>query len=172
MTGFGTTAGAVSTGAVGGKRAWTPARRAVGSLTWAVAVPALLLCGAGVAQWVTLLGEVVVPAVVVVATCLFGECGMAGAATRVAVAGFALTLFAGPAGCEGCMRTVGEPVDAVVVDVADPHRGHGADTVYTVRELGGERRTFEVSRTQNCFGQAGKGDRITVREDPPGLLGP
>ncbi len=173
MTEFETTAGAVSGGAVGGKRAWTPARRVVSSLTWAVAVPTLLLCGAGVAQWVTLLGVVVVLAVVAVATCLVGGVWhRAGAATLVAVAGFALTLFAGPAVYEGYMRTVGEPVDAVVVDVADLHREHGADMVCTVSELGGERRTFEVSQMQNCFGQAGKGDRITVREDPLGLLDP
>jgi hypothetical protein len=138
-----------------------------------VAVPVLLLCGAGVMQWVMLLGVVVVLAVVAVATCLVGGVWQrAGAATLVAVAGFALTLFAGPAVYEGYMRTVGEPVDAVVVDVVDLDRRHGADIVCTVRELGGERRTFEVSQMQNCFGQSAKGDRIVVREDPLGLLDP
>ncbi|MFF5537146.1 hypothetical protein ACFY71_32570 [Streptomyces cinerochromogenes] len=174
MSEFGTAAGTVPPGgAVRGKRAGSPARRAVNSSGWAVAVPVLLLFGAGVAQWVTLLGVVVVLAVLAVATCLVGGVWhRAGAATLVAVSGFALTLFAGPAVYEGYMRTVGEPVDAVVVDVVDLHRKHGADMMCTVRELGGERRTFEVSQMQNCFGQAGKGDRITVREDPLGLLDP
>lgn len=173
MDEFGAAAGVVPGGVVSGKRVLSPARKAVNSLKWAVAVPVLLLFGAGVAQWVTLLGVVVVLAVVAVATCLVGGVWhRAGAATLAAVAGFALTLFAGPAVYEGYMRTVGEPADVVVVDVVDLHRKHGADMMCSIRELGGEQRTFEVSQMQNCFGQAKKGDQIVVREDPLGLLDP
>ncbi|MGW4790115.1 hypothetical protein [Streptomyces sp. NPDC004230] len=173
MSEFGAAAGAVSGGVVSGKRALSPGRKVINSLMWAVAVPVLLLFGAGVAQWVTLLGVVVVVAVVAVATIVVGGVWhRAGAATLVAVAGFGLTLFAGPAVYEGYMRTVGEPVDAVVVDVVDLHRKHGADMMCSVRELSGEQRTFEVSQMQNCFGQAKKGERIVVREDPLGLLDP
>lgn len=173
MDEFGAAAGVVPGGVVSGKRVLSPARKVVNSLKWAVAVPVLLLFGAGVAQWVTLLGVVVVLAVVAVATCLVGGVWhRAGAATLAAVAGFALTLFAGPAVYEGYMRTVGEPADVVVVDVVDLHRKHGADMMCSIRELGGEQRTFEVSQMQNCFGQAKKGDQIVVREDPLGLLDP
>ncbi|MFE1849337.1 hypothetical protein [Streptomyces sp. NPDC059489] len=62
-------------------------------MMWAVAVPVLLLFGAGMAQWVTLLRVVVVVAVVAVATIVVGGVWhRAGAATLVAVAGFGLTL--------------------------------------------------------------------------------
>ncbi|MFF3503642.1 hypothetical protein [Streptomyces sp. NPDC003247] len=149
------------------------ARRTLPSLLWALALPAGLLLASGVAQWVTAVGVVLVLAVVAVGACLVGgSWHRAGAATLVCFGGFALTLFAGPAVYEGYMRTVGEPVSAVVVRVVDQDVRRGADMVCTVRELTGERRTFEVSQQQNCFGQAEEGDRVVLREDPLGLLDP
>lgn len=148
-------------------------RKAVGSALWAVLVPALLLLGSAVGQWMTWLGVVVVLAVIAVAACVIGgSWHRAGAATLVSFGGFALMLFAGPAVYEGYMRAVGEPVDAVVTQVADRDQRRGPDMFCTVRELGGDRRTYEVSQQENCFGQTGPGDRVEIRKDPLGLLDP
>ncbi|MFD5336974.1 hypothetical protein [Streptomyces hawaiiensis] len=167
----------VAAGGTGGTDSSRPGlsggRKAVGSVLWAVLVPALLLLGSAIGQWMTWLGVVVVLAVIAVAACVIGgSWHRAGAATLVSFGGFALMLFAGPAVYEGYMRTVGEPVDAVVTQVADRDRRRGPDMFCTVRELGGDRRTYEVSQQENCFGQAGPGDRVEIRKDPLGLLDP
>jgi hypothetical protein len=149
------------------------AGRTLDSLLWALALPAVLLLGAALTQWVTVVGVVVVLAAVAAGGIVVGgSWHRAGAAVLVCSGGFALTLFAGPAVYEVYMRTVGDPVPAVVVEVVDRDVKHGADMACTVRELGGERRTFEVSQRQNCFGQAKEGDRVVMREDPLGLLDP
>ena len=148
-------------------------RKAVGSVSWAVLVPALLLLGSAIGQWVTWLGVVVVMAVIAVAAWVIGGVWhRAGAATLVSFGGFALMLFAGPAVYEAYMTTVGEPVDAVVTRVADRDQRRGPDMFCTVRELGGDRSTYEVSQQENCFGQAEPGDRVEIRRDPLGLLDP
>ncbi|MFI6809395.1 hypothetical protein ACIBO6_31075 [Streptomyces luteogriseus] len=148
-------------------------RRAVSSALWAVLVPALLLLGGALGQWMTWAGVVVALAVIAVAACVVGgSWHRAGAATLVSFAGFALMLFAGPALYEAYMKTVGEPVDAVVTQVADRDQRRGPDMFCTVRELGGGRETYEVSQQENCFGQARPGDRVEIRKDPLGLLDP
>ncbi|CAM5722149.1 MerC domain-containing protein [Streptomyces coeruleorubidus] len=148
-------------------------RKAAGSALWAVLVPALLLVGSAVGQWVTWLGVVVCMATIAVAASVIGgSWHRAGAATLVSFGGFALMLFAGPAVYEGYMATVGEPVDAVVTQVADRDQRRGPDMFCTVRELGGDRKTYEVSQQENCFGQAEPGDRVEIRKDPLGLLDP
>ncbi|MFE5956189.1 hypothetical protein ACFQ7G_38010 [Streptomyces massasporeus] len=142
-------------------------------MLWAVLVPALLLLGAVLGQWMTWAGVVVALAAVAVAACVVGgSWHRAGAATLVSFGGFALMLFAGPAAYEVYMQTAGEPVDAVVTRVVDHDQRRGPDMSCTVRELGGERTTYEVSQQENCFGQARPGDRVEIRKDPLGLLAP
>ncbi|GAA4316189.1 hypothetical protein GCM10023086_38410 [Streptomyces venetus] len=148
-------------------------RKAVSSALWAVLVPALLLLGSVLAQWATWLGVVVALATIAVAACVVGgSWHRAGAATLVSFGGFALMLFAGPAAYEGYMKAVGEPVDAVVTRVADRDQRRGPDMFCTLRELGGDRKTYEVSQQENCFGQARPGDRVEILKDPLGLLDP
>ncbi|MFB6849454.1 hypothetical protein ACFCXS_31990 [Streptomyces sp. NPDC056373] len=148
-------------------------RKVVGSVLWALLVPALLLLGAVLGQWMTWAGVVVALAVIAVAACVVGgSWHRAGAATLVSFGGFALMLFAGPAAYEAYMQSAGEPVDAVVTQVADRDQRRGPDMSCTVRELGGKRTTYEVSQQENCFGQARPGDRVEIRKDPLGLLGP
>ncbi|NEE09114.1 hypothetical protein G3M58_21990 [Streptomyces sp. SID7499] len=148
-------------------------RKAVGSVSWAVLVPTVLLLGAALGQWMTWAGVVVALAAIAVAACVIGgSWHRAGAATLVSFAGFALMLFAGPAMYEAYMKTIGEPVDAVVTQVADRDQRRGPDMFCTVRELGGGRETYEVSQQENCFGQARPGDRVEIRKDPFGLLDP
>ncbi|MFD6275171.1 hypothetical protein ACFWFI_06315 [Streptomyces sp. NPDC060209] len=149
------------------------ARKAVGSLVWAVGLPAVMILGAGIGQWVTWIGVVVMLAAVAVAACLIGGAWhRAGAATLASVAGFLLMLFAGPAVYEAYMMTVGEPAAAVVTEVTDRHNRRGADMFCSVQEAGGDRATYEVSQQENCFGQAEVGDRVEIRKDPLGLLDP
>ncbi|MFE0445876.1 hypothetical protein ACG2OD_21055 [Streptomyces sp. PDY-4] len=169
MSGIGTTVADPP----GGKGVRPARATALTSVLWALALPAALLLGAAVTQWSTWLGVVLVMATVACAGCLVGFAWKrAGAATLVCFGGFALTLFAGPAVYDGYMRTVGEPVDAVVTRVVDRDARRGPDMFCTVRELGGERRTYEVSQRENCWGQARPGDRVVLREDPLGLLEP
>ncbi|MFH9586899.1 hypothetical protein [Streptomyces luteogriseus] len=168
---------AVAGDGVGGAGASRPTlsggRRAVSSLLWAVLVPTVLLLGSAIGQWMTWLGVVVALAAIAVAAAVVGgSWHRAGAATLVSFAGFALMLFAGPAMYEAYMKTVGEPVDAVVTQVADRDQRRGPDMFCTVRELGGGRETHEVSQQENCFGQARPGDRVEIRKDPLGLLDP
>ncbi|MEV0241875.1 hypothetical protein AB0I06_18360 [Streptomyces sp. NPDC050674] len=174
MGASGTAVAADGTGGAETSRAGLPGgRRAAGSVLWALLVPGLLLLGSALGQWVTWLGVVVVLAVIAVAAWRVGGVWRrAGAATLVSFGGFALMLFAGPAVYEAYMTTVGQPVDAVVTRVADRDQRRGPDLFCTVRELGGDRRTYEVSQRENCFGQAGPGDRVEIREDPLGLLDP
>ncbi|MGA5207184.1 hypothetical protein [Streptomyces variegatus] len=174
MGASGTVVAADGTGGTGSSRpGLSGGRKAVGSVLWAVLVPALLLLGSAIGQWMTGLGVVVVLAVIAVAAWVIGgSWHRAGAATLVSFGGFALMLFAGPAVYDGYMRTVGEPVDAVVTQVADRDQRRGPDMFCSVRELGGDRRTYEVSQRENCFGQAEPGDRVEIRKDPLGLLDP
>jgi hypothetical protein len=139
-----------------GGAALSGGRRVVSSVLWAVLVPSLLLLGSVIGQWVIWLGVVVALVTIAVAACVVGGFWhRAGAATLVSFGGFALMLFAGPAAYEVYMNTVGEPVDAVVTQVADRDQRRGPDMFCTVRELGGGRETYEVSQQENCFGQAG-----------------
>ena len=167
----------VAADGVGGAGASRPipsgGRQAGSSGLWAVLVPPVLLLGSAIGQWMTWLGVVVALAAIAVAACVVGgSWHRAGAATLVSFAGFALMLFAGPAMYEAYMKTVGEPVDAVVIQVADRDQRRGPDMFCTVRELGGGRDTYEVSQQENCFGQARPGDRVAIRKDPLGLLDP
>ncbi|MBO8191012.1 hypothetical protein ITI46_04770 [Streptomyces oryzae] len=149
------------------------ARKSLSSLLWAVVLPASMILGAGIGQWLLWLGVVLMLAVVASAACLIGGLWhRAGAATLVAFAGFALMLFAGPAVYEVYMKTVGDPVAAVVTEVTDQHNRRGPDMFCTVEETGGDHETYEVSQQENCFGQAEKGDRVEIRKDPLGLLDP
>ncbi|MGA5896713.1 hypothetical protein [Streptomyces venetus] len=174
MSASGTVVAADGAGGTGTSRpASSGGRRAVSSALWAVLVPASLLLGSVLAQWVTWLGVVVALATIAVAACVVGgSWHRAGAATLVSFGGFALMLFAGPAAYEGYMKAVGEPVDAVVTRVADRDQRRGPDMFCTLRELGGDRKTYEVSQQENCFGQARPGDRVEIRKDPLGLLDP
>jgi hypothetical protein len=176
MTGMGASEAAVAadgTGEAAPRAGLSGGRKAVSSGSWAVLVPALLLLGSAIGQWVTWLGVVVVMAVIAVAAWVIGGVWhRAGAATLVSFGGFALMLFAGPAVYEAYMTTVGEPVDAVVTQVVDRDQRRGPDMFCTVRELGGGRETYEVSQQENCFGQARPGDRVEIRKDPLGLLDP
>ncbi|MGP3987251.1 hypothetical protein [Streptomyces sp. 3N207] len=148
-------------------------RKALGSLLWAVVLPGLMILGAGIGQWALWVGVVVMMAVVAGAACLIGGVWhRAGAATLVAFGGFALMLFAGPATYEIYMKTVGDPVAAVVTEVTDQHNRRGPDMFCTVEEVGGDHKKYEVSQQENCFGQAEKGDRVEIRKDPLGLLEP
>ena len=167
----------VAADGVGGAGASRPipsgGRKAVSSVLWAVLVPTVLLLGSAIGQWMTWLGVVVALVAIAVAACVVGgSWHRAGAATLVSFAGFALMLFAGPAMYEAYMKTVGEPVDAVGIQVADRDQRRGPDMFCTVRELGGGRDTYEVSQQENCFGQARPGDRVAIRKDPLGLLDP
>ncbi|MFE4452472.1 hypothetical protein [Streptomyces sp. NPDC056796] len=147
-------------------------RRTVGSLLWAVGFPAAMILGAGIGQWVTWIGVVLMLAAVAVAACLIGGVWhRAGAATLASVAGFLLMLFAGPAVYETYMATAGEPAAAVVTRVTG-REDRSAEMSCSVRETGGDRATYEVSQQENCFGQADVGDRVEIRKDPLGLLDP
>lgn len=149
------------------------ARKTVGSLMWAVLLPGVMILGAGAGQWATWFGVVVMLAAVGVAACLIGGFWhRAGAATVASFGGFALMLFAGPAVYEVYMKTVGDPVAAVVTEVADRHNRRGPDMFCTVEEIGGDHRKYTVSQQENCFGQAKAGDRVEIRTDPLGLLDP
>ncbi|WP_424891638.1 hypothetical protein [Streptomyces sp. XH2] len=149
------------------------ARKAFGSLIWALGLTALLIFGSGLAQWVVWIGVIVMMAGIAVTACLVGGVWhRAGAATLASVGGFALMLFAGPAMYEVYMKTVGEPVPAVVTEVTDRHARKGASMFCTVEETGGGHQQHSVSEQQNCFGQAEEGDRVEIRKDPLGLLEP
>ncbi|MFI1256172.1 hypothetical protein ACH4U6_20690 [Streptomyces netropsis] len=169
----------VAPGGASGAPAYHPrppvsgARKVFSSLVWAVLLPGLMILGAGIGQWVLWLGAVVMLTAVAVAACLIGGVWhRAGAATLASAGGFALTLFAGPAIYEVYMKTVGDPVAAVVTEVTDRHNRRGADMFCTVEEAGGDHRKHEVSEQENCFGQAKVGDRVEIRKDPLGLLDP
>ncbi|MFJ4282735.1 hypothetical protein [Streptomyces massasporeus] len=174
MSASGTAVEAEGAGGAEGSRTAPPGgRKPVSSVLWAVLVPALLLLGAALGQWMTWAGVVVALATIAVAACVIGgSWHRAGAAALVSFAGFALMLFAGPAAYEAYMKTAGEPVDAVVTQVVDRDQRRGPDMSCTVRELVGERTTYEVSQQENCFGQARPGDRVEIRKDPLGLLHP
>ncbi|MEU6257889.1 hypothetical protein [Streptomyces sp. NPDC047043] len=149
------------------------AGQALNSLVWAVLLPGSVIVGAVLGQWLTWVGVILMMAAVAVSACLIGGFWhRAGAATLASAAGFALMLFAGPAAYEVYMKTVGEPVDAVVTQVTDRHNRRGPDMYCTVREVGGAHRTYEVSQQENCFGQAETGDHVEIRKDPLGLLDP
>lgn len=148
-------------------------RKLFGSLMWAVLLPALMVLGAGLANWVMWAGVVVMLAVVAFAGCLVGGVwSRAGAATLVCVSGFALMLFAGPALYDVYMKTAGDPVAAVVTELTDDNDGQGSDWHCAVAEAGGDRKKYELSQQQNCFGGVEAGERIEIREDPLGLFPP
>lgn len=176
MSGHGT--GVAPGGIVGGPahepRPQRPAgRKTVNSLAWAVLLPGSVIVGAVLGQWLTWVGVILMMAAIAVTACLIGGFWhRAGAAALASAAGFALMLFAGPAVYEVYMKTLGEPVDAVVTQVTDRHSRRGPDMYCTVRETGGTHRTYEVSQQENCFGQAKAGDHVEIRKDPLGLLDP
>lgn len=149
------------------------AKRRLNSLVWAVLLPGAVIVGSVLGQWLTWVGVILMMAAIAVAACLIGGFWhRAGAATLASATGFGLMLFAGPAAYEVYMKTVGEPVDAVVTQVTDRHNRRGPDMYCTVRETGGSHRTYEVSQQENCFGQAEAGDHVEIRKDPLGLLDP
>ncbi|MEU2732118.1 hypothetical protein ABZ650_30795 [Streptomyces griseoviridis] len=172
------TTGAVRTGgASDGRRGLaartTGTRRTAGSLAWAVGLTAAMVLSAATAQWQTWIGVVLAMASVAVTACLVGGVWhRAGAATLASCAGFGLVLFAGPALYEIYMKSAGEPVPAVVTSVSERRGVRDTLRYCALRELGGERRTYEVSQTENCFGQAKAGDRVEIRVDPLGVLEP
>jgi hypothetical protein len=140
---------------------------------WAVLLPAAMLLGAGIGQWVLWIGVVVMLATLAVTASLIGGVWhRAGAATLASASVFALMLFAGPAMYEVYMKTVGDPVPAVVTEVTEENNRRGADWFCTVEEIGGAHDVHEVSQQENCFGQAEVGDRVEIRKDPLGLLDP
>lgn len=148
-------------------------KRGLNSLVRAVLLPGSVIVGSVLGQWLTWVGVILMMAAIAVAACLIGGFWhRAGAATLASATGFGLMLFAGPAVYEVYMKTVGEPVDAVVTQVADRHNRRGPDMYCTVREIGGSHRTYEVSQQENCFGQAEAGDHVEIRKDPLGLLDP
>ncbi|MFI1104103.1 hypothetical protein [Streptomyces melanogenes] len=148
-------------------------RRALNSAMWALLIPGGTALGAGIGQYATWLGVIVTLGFTALAACLIGGIWhRAGAATLASVSCFALMLFAGPAMYEVYMKTAGDPVPAVVTQVVDEHNRHGPDMFCTVTETGGDHTVHRVSQQQNCFGQAEVGDRVEIRKDPLGLLGP
>jgi hypothetical protein len=149
------------------------AKRRLNSLVWALLLPGSVIVGSVLGQWLTWVGVILMMAAIAVAACLIGGFWhRAGAATLASATGFGLMLFAGPAAYEVYLKTVGEPVDAVVTQVTDRHNRRGPDMHCTVREIGGSHRTYEVSQQENCFGQAKSGDHVEIRKDPLGLLEP
>lgn len=154
-------------------RSSTAPRRTANSALWALLLPAVLLLGAALGQWVIFAGVVVMLAAIAVTACLIGGFWhRAGAATLASVCSFALLLFAGPAVYEVYMKTVGDPAPAVVTQVTDEHNRRGADMFCKLRETGGDREEHEVSQQENCFGQARAGDHVEIRKDPLGLFDP
>jgi hypothetical protein len=165
--------GTTESPAYGPRRPKSGARKALNSLAWAVLLPGSMIVGAGIGQWVIWIGAVVMLVAVAVAACLIGGVWhRAGAAAPASFGGFALMLFAGPAAYEVYMKSMGDPVSAVVTEVTDRHNRHDADMFCTVREIGGDHKTYEVSQQENCFGQAEVGDHVEIRKDPLGLLDP
>lgn len=149
------------------------ARKVFSSLMWAVLLPGSIVLGAGIGQWLIWVGVVIALAGLAFAVCLIGGVWhRAGAATLASIGGFALMLFAGPAMYEVYMKSVGDPVPAVVTEVIDEDNRRGPDWFCTVQETGGDHETYEVSQQENCFGQAKVGDRVEIRKDPLGLLDP
>ncbi|MGN5634157.1 hypothetical protein [Streptomyces sp. AC154] len=148
-------------------------RKLFGSLMWAVLLPALMVLGAALANWVMWAGVVVMLAVAAFAACLIGGVwSRAGAATLVCVSGFALMLFAGPALYDVYMKTAGDPVAAVVTDVTEDNDGEGSDWHCRVAEDGGDHEEHELSQQQNCFGGVKTGEHVEIRKDPLGLFEP
>lgn len=160
------------TGPVGRERRRTRTGRRLGSALWAVGLTAAILVGAAVGQWLVWAGVVLVMASVTAVACLVGGAWhRAGSATAASVLGFGLMLFAGPALYEVYMKSVGDPVPAVVTRVSESGGRH-SPLRCALRETDGARRAYEVSQQQNCFGQAKVGDRVEIRVDPLGVLEP
>ncbi|MCX4818605.1 hypothetical protein OG883_01515 [Streptomyces sp. NBC_01142] len=148
-----------------------PARTGWNSLKWAVLVPVLLTLAGAVAQFpygivvavVLGLGTVAVAAVL-----LGGIWHRAGAAVLASVCGFALMLFVGPGLYELYMKTLGEPVPAMVARIEEKEDLLECRVV----EIEGNHTVHEVSQQQNCFGHIRALQPIELRKDPLGLLDP
>jgi hypothetical protein len=95
-----------------------------------------------------------------------------GAAVLVAITGFALPFFIGPALYIVYMEELGDRVPAVVTKVENRDARRGADWYCTVVETTGDRTAHEISQQQNCFGQIKPMEKISLRKDPLGLLKP
>ncbi|MES4902603.1 MULTISPECIES: hypothetical protein [unclassified Streptomyces] len=147
-------------------------RRLVNSLVWAVSVPLMFTVAAWLAQYPSVglyVGVVLaLGTFAVAATVAGGIWHRAGAAVLVSCAGFALTLFVGPGLCELYMKTMGEKVPAVVMKVEE----RDEKQYCTVKETAGDHAVHEVSQQQNCFDHIKRLQRVTLREDPMGMLEP
>ncbi|GAA2346708.1 hypothetical protein [Streptomyces cuspidosporus] len=147
-------------------------RRWVNSLVWGLSVPLAFTVAAWLAQLPSVgiyVGVVLaLGTFAVAATVAGGVWHRAGAAVLVSCGGFALTLFAGPGLYELYMKTLGEKVPAVVTKVEERD-----DKRYcTVEEATGGHAVHEISQQQNCFDHIKPRQRVTLRQDPMGVLEP
>ncbi|SFP11007.1 hypothetical protein [Actinomadura madurae] len=146
------------------------------SLKWALLVPPLLAFGGWVAQYpygLIVVGVIIAVVTAFVAIAVVGSSWQRpGAAVLVAVTGFALPIFAGPALYIVYMETLGESAPAVVTKVENRDARRGADWFCTVVETTGDHTVHKISQQENCFGQIKPLQKITLRKDPLGLLDP
>ncbi|URM97610.1 hypothetical protein LUW76_26410 [Actinomadura madurae] len=146
------------------------------SLKWALLVPLLLAFGGWVAQYpygLIVVGVIIAVVTAFVAIAVVGSSWQRpGAAVLVAVTGFALPIFAGPALYIVYMETLGESAPAVVTKVENRDARRGAGWFCTVVETRGDHAVHKISQQENCFGQIKPLQKITLRKDPLGLLDP
>lgn len=145
----------------------------INSLKWAVLLPAAMLVAGAVTSWSLWIGVLCsLTLLAVTAGLVGGVWHRAGAATVASVSIGALMLFAGPTVYDLYLKSLGDPVAAVVVKVVDEDNERGADLFCTVTELGGDHEVHLLSQTENCWDQYRVGDQVDLLKDPLGVLKP
>lgn len=143
----------------------------VSSVLWAVAVPVVAvvfaLGGLYLTVWFAVVGLLLTGTVAGV--CAGAGWNRAGAGTFVFIGVFALGLFAGPVAHDTYLKQYGTKADAVVVDTAKEHDGHGRD-VCRVLDTAGKVR--DLGNTENCYAQFTRGQHVVLFKDPIGNLKP
>ncbi|WP_433475646.1 hypothetical protein ACQPZP_00590 [Spirillospora sp. CA-142024] len=151
-------------------------RPVANSLKWALIVPVVLTFAGWVAQYpygLIVLGVIIGVGTVFLTIAVVGSSwGRAGAAVMVAITGFALPIFAGPALYLVYMENLGQPGPAVVAKVEKRDAKRGAGWFCTVVETTGKHTVHRISQQENCFGQIKALQRVTLRKDPLDLLDP
>ncbi|WP_031521243.1 hypothetical protein [Streptomyces sp. NRRL F-5123] len=143
----------------------------VGSALWAVGVPVVTVVfavgGLYLTMWFAVVGLLLTATVA--GLCAGMGWNRAGAGTLAAVGVMALGLFAGPVAHDTYLKQYGTMTDALVVDTAKEHDGHGRDVCRVVDASG---KVRDLGNTENCYAQFTRGQHVVLFEDPIGNLKP
>ncbi|MCQ8769201.1 hypothetical protein [Streptomyces telluris] len=118
--------------------------------------------------WIAVAVCVLLPALVVAGA----MCGPgAGPGTCVAILGFALLLFVGPAMNDYVLDRRGDRQEGVVTSIEGYHKKHGDGRECSVEGThSGRTHTYEVNDTVGCGEGMERGQRVTLVVDPDGWL--